>query len=100
MILVYYNRKYGIHTSAVLFIFWFFMAIGGIPQFRTEIRKGQRGVVHPELYTNHVIYFVHYPLVLLMFLLNCIADQPPTESKYKKSEVSNLHLNIHLLHFC
>lgn len=86
--MVHYNKKYGLHTSGSSFIFWLLMAVGGTPQFRTEIRKEQRDLVPPELYTSHIVYLIHYPLVLFMFLLNCIADKPPTESKYEKTEVS------------
>lgn len=84
---MYYNRKHGQHTSGLLFLFWFLLAICGIPQFRTEIRGGQRNEIPQASWTSHVIYLIYYPLVVLIFLLNCFADQPPRETKYPKSQV-------------
>nr|CAD7428322.1 unnamed protein product [Timema monikensis] len=39
--LQYYNRKKGLRTSGLLFIFWFFTALFGAVQFRHEIRRSQ-----------------------------------------------------------
>ncbi|CAH1105175.1 unnamed protein product [Psylliodes chrysocephalus] len=84
--LVYFNRKYGMQTSGLLFLFWFFLALCGIPQFRTEIRRGQNNDIPPEHYYFYTSYLIYYPLVCLMFILNCLADQAPKERKYPQSK--------------
>uniref|UniRef100_A0AAR5P1W2 ABC-type glutathione-S-conjugate transporter n=1 Tax=Dendroctonus ponderosae TaxID=77166 RepID=A0AAR5P1W2_DENPD len=84
-LLVYYNKKYGIRTSGLLFLFWFLLSLFGAAQFRTEIRTVQREGA-PRSYYQYVSYLIFYPLVLLMFLLNCFADQPPRVTKYPKKQ--------------
>ncbi|CAG2069136.1 unnamed protein product, partial [Timema podura] len=39
--LQYYNRKKGLRTSGLLFIFWIFTALFGAVQFRHEIRRSR-----------------------------------------------------------
>ncbi|KAJ8967485.1 hypothetical protein NQ314_002799 [Rhamnusium bicolor] len=85
-LLVCYNRKHGLPSSGLQFFFWFLLALCGGVQFRSEIRGAQRNEILPESKYSYVSYLIYYPLVLLMFLLNCLADQPPRESKYPKSE--------------
>ncbi|ERL88450.1 hypothetical protein D910_05836 [Dendroctonus ponderosae] len=85
-LLVYYNKKYGIRTSGLLFLFWFLLSLFGAAQFRTEIRTVQREGA-PRSYYQYVSYLIFYPLVLLMFLLNCFADQPPRVTKYPKKQL-------------
>ncbi|XP_074036465.1 multidrug-Resistance like Protein 1 isoform X3 [Leptinotarsa decemlineata] len=83
-LLLIYNRKYGMQTSGLLFLFWFLMAICGAPQYRTEIRGAQRNEIPLESYYFYISYLIYYPLVVLMFLLNCFADQAPRFTKYPK----------------
>ncbi|KAG5890605.1 hypothetical protein JTB14_005118 [Gonioctena quinquepunctata] len=83
-LLLLYNRKYGMQTSGLLFLFWFLLALFGAPQYRTEIRGAQRDEIPLESYYFYVSYMIYYPLVILMFLLNCIADQGPRFTKYPK----------------
>uniref|UniRef100_V5I844 ABC-type glutathione-S-conjugate transporter n=1 Tax=Anoplophora glabripennis TaxID=217634 RepID=V5I844_ANOGL len=85
-LLIVYNRKHGLPSSGVLFLFWLLLAICGAVQFRSEIRSAQRGEIPPESNNFYVTYMIYYPLVLLMFLLNCFADKPPRESVYPKTE--------------
>lgn len=87
-ILVFYNKKYGMHTSGLLFLFWSLMVVCGIPEFRTVLRDLQNTELLPEIYQNHVIYLIYYPLVVVMFLLNCPSDKPPKETLCKKTQVS------------
>lgn len=88
--LVYYNKKHGMHTSGLLFLFWFVMFFFGIPQFRSEIHASD---ISEEKYGAHIIYLIYFPFVIIMFLLNCVADKPPLETKYLKTDVS-LHFTI------
>ncbi|XP_050310916.1 multidrug resistance-associated protein 1 isoform X2 [Anthonomus grandis grandis] len=84
-IFIYYNKKHGLQTSGLLFIFWFLASLFGAPQFRTEIRKAQ---VTEDTYSyyQYISYLIYYPLVILMFLLNCFVDQPPRYTKYPKTK--------------
>ncbi|XP_060530036.1 multidrug resistance-associated protein 1-like isoform X5 [Cylas formicarius] len=84
-VLLYYNKKHGLRTSGLLFLFWFLMALCGAPQFRTEIRHAQKDGV-PESYYAYISYLIYFPLILLMLLLNCFADQPPKITKYPKTQ--------------
>lgn len=36
---MFYNKKYGMRTSGVLWLFWCFLSICGIVQYRSLIRK-------------------------------------------------------------
>lgn len=83
--LVVYNRKYGIRSSGLQFLFWFVFALCGAPQFRTEIRGATNEM--PDPYYFYISYLIFYPLVLIMFFLNCFADKAPRESLYPKSDV-------------
>lgn len=80
------------HTSGLLFLFWFVMLICGIPQFRSEIYASNNDDVQPKDYAAHLIYLIYFPFVIIMFLLNCIADKPAEETKLYRTDVSMLHL--------
>ncbi|XP_066145734.1 multidrug resistance-associated protein 1 isoform X1 [Euwallacea fornicatus] len=84
-LLLFYNRKYGIRSSGLQFLFWFLVSLFGAAQFRTEIRGAQRQDI-PSSYYQYISYLVYYPLVVLMLLLNCFADQPPIVTKYPNTQ--------------
>lgn len=92
-VLVYYNRKYGMCTSGLLFLFWLLSMVCGIPEFRTEIRHSQANNVAPEFYGIHLISLIYFILVIIMFLLNCLPDKPPEETLYKKTQVREIKIN-------
>lgn len=82
--LMFYNRKYGMRSSGVLFFFWLFMLIAGIPQLRDEIvlhNKMQDKDENVQYY--FISYVIYYTLVVIMFILNCLADLPPRDTPYK-----------------
>ncbi|XP_053612783.1 multidrug resistance-associated protein 1 isoform X6 [Plodia interpunctella] len=81
--LLYYNRKYGMRASGVLFFFWLLLVMAGMPQFRSEITRHFLREDDENVRYNFVSYMVYYPLILLMFILNCFADLPPKDSPYK-----------------
>ena len=37
--LLVYNKKYGMRTSGLLWLFWFFLGLCGIVQYRSLLRK-------------------------------------------------------------
>ncbi|CAG9578808.1 unnamed protein product [Danaus chrysippus] len=81
--LLYYNRKYGMRASGVLFFFWLFLILAGLPQLRSEIMMHYELTEDENVQYNFVSYMIYYPLIILMFILNCFADLPPKESPYK-----------------
>ncbi|XP_032672071.1 multidrug resistance-associated protein 1 isoform X3 [Odontomachus brunneus] len=81
-ILMIYNRKYGMRTSGLLFMFWFFLALCGCIQFRTFINK----LIDEEKSYQVVSYMIYYPIVLLLFVLNFFVDAEPKFSEYPTVE--------------
>lgn len=76
------QRKKGIRSSGLLFLFWTFLLITAIPQYRTEIRYIQsRSDIDFDLEKmdwrdyKAFNYMAYFPLVFFMFLLNCFADK-------------------------
>lgn len=43
---------------------------------------------------NFVSYIVYYSLIIIIFLLNGIADMPPRHTPYSYEEVNDIDLNI------
>lgn len=81
--LVIYNKKYGMRTSGLLFLFWFLLAICGAVQYRSLLRLY---INNSEVTYSFVSYMIHYPIVILLFLLNFLVDAEPKYSKYPKVE--------------
>lgn len=86
--LLYYNRKCGMRASGVLFFFWLLLILAGLPQFRSEIINYQQLTEDENVQYNFVSYMIYYPMILLMFILNCFADLPPRDSPYKFVKVT------------
>ncbi|XP_068632708.1 multidrug resistance-associated protein 1 isoform X2 [Battus philenor] len=81
--LLYYNRKFGMRASGVLFFFWLLLILAGLPQLRSEIVAHYQLMDDENVQYNFVSYMIYYPMILLMFLLNCFADLPPKDTPYK-----------------
>nr|XP_008197328.1 PREDICTED: multidrug resistance-associated protein 1 isoform X6 [Tribolium castaneum] len=81
-VLLVYNRKYGLCTSGLQFLFWLSLAICGAFQYRTELRGSQEEI--PESRYSYISYLIYYPVVLVMLFLNCFADRSPRRSEYPK----------------
>ncbi|XP_045495078.1 multidrug resistance-associated protein 1 isoform X3 [Colias croceus] len=81
--LLYYNRKCGMRASGVLFFFWLLLILAGLPQLRSEIMNHYERADDENVQYNFVSYMIYYPMILLMFVLNCFADLPPRDSPYK-----------------
>nr|CAD7203960.1 unnamed protein product [Timema douglasi] len=97
--LQYYNRKKGLRTSGLLFLYWFFTALFGVVQFRHEIRRSRYEVsplvvqtldkevmVHPDPYYPVIGYILAYISTLAVLLLHFFVDAPPTKSDYAPVE--------------
>lgn len=92
------NRKFGLRTSGLQFLFWFFLLICGLPQLRTEIRDRHDRQAHAieDAYEEYYFtsYLIYYIVSLAIFILNCYADRAPLQTKYPKSDV-----RYHSIHF-
>ncbi|KAL7286833.1 hypothetical protein TKK_0018975 [Trichogramma kaykai] len=82
-VLMFYNKKYGMRTSGLLWMFWFFLSLCGIVQCRSLLRKDSSEI---ESMYEFVSYMIYFPIVILLFLLNFLVDSEPLYSKYPAVE--------------
>lgn len=84
-------------ASGVLFFFWLLLIIAGLPQLRSEIVLHSEKADDENVQYNFVSYMVYYPLVVLMFVLNCFADLPPRDTPYTYEKVieSPIQIEVH-----
>lgn len=91
--LLVFNRKFGLRTSGLQFLFWIFLWIAGIPQLRTQIRwrreRSESETVDHLAEYNFTSYIIFFSLSVAIWFVNCFADREPLQTKYPKSEVSN-----------
>lgn len=91
MILVLLHKKKGIRTSGLLFLFWTFLVLAGIVQYRTEIRyiqsvDGLFGEGQSEWRDYKALsYMFYFPLITIALLLNCVSDKAPAGQKKSKT---------------
>ncbi|XP_046591582.1 multidrug resistance-associated protein 1 isoform X10 [Neodiprion lecontei] len=83
LVLLLYNRKYGMRTSGLLFLFWFLLASCGAVQYRSIIRGHNQST---EVTYSYVSYMIYYPVVLVLFLLHFFVDGEPRFSEYPPVE--------------
>lgn len=81
-VFVLIHRKKGIRTSGLQFMFWGLLMLAAVPQYRTEILYIQArsdASVDLENLDWHdykaFAYMAYFPLVFLMFFLNCFSDR-------------------------
>lgn len=88
ILLLMYNRKNGLQSSALLWLFWFLLLLCGIVQFRSEIREyhNQDG---PATY-SFISYCIYFGIIIAIFLFNCFADHTPRVSKHHEEKVRNM----------
>ncbi|XP_065088176.1 multidrug resistance-associated protein 1-like [Ochlerotatus camptorhynchus] len=87
--LYYFFRKYGIHSSGTIFIFWFLKAFFGIIQMRTEAMKHANrdnpiGSGETVIFAEYqfVSFTLQYSLTCLILLMEIIPDKAPRYSDY------------------
>lgn len=92
------NRKYGLRTSGLQFLFWFFLLICGIPQLRRQINERHTrladGIENSYDEYHFTSYFIFYITSLAIWILNCYADREPLQTKYPKSQARFNRNNI------
>jgi ATP-binding cassette subfamily C (CFTR/MRP) protein 1 len=69
------EKRKGINSSGPVFIFWFLLAACGAPTYRSYLASS--GVLHDAPTFPFALYLLYYPLVIVMFALNCFADAVP-----------------------
>uniref|UniRef100_A0A182F1W1 Uncharacterized protein n=1 Tax=Anopheles albimanus TaxID=7167 RepID=A0A182F1W1_ANOAL len=83
-ILVFLNKRYGMRTSGLLFMFWLLLTICSIPRVRTEIRTHEARIVADTWAEYQLISFmIFFAGTVLLLLLNFFVDKAPRESKYE-----------------
>ncbi|XP_049538578.1 multidrug resistance-associated protein 1 isoform X3 [Anopheles darlingi] len=83
-ILVFLNKRYGMRTSGLLFMFWLLLTIFSIPRVRTEIRAHEARLVADTWAEYQLISFmIFFAATVLLLLLNFFVDKAPRESKYE-----------------
>ncbi|XP_059352167.1 multidrug resistance-associated protein 1-like isoform X3 [Daphnia carinata] len=70
------GKKRGIRSSGPLFLFWFLLAFCGGFTYAARIKSIIDGMNNMETYP-FVWEMVYYPLIVLMFFINCFADKEP-----------------------
>ncbi|XP_076227007.1 multidrug-Resistance like Protein 1 isoform X2 [Nomia melanderi] len=82
-ILMMYNKKRGMRTSGLLFLFWFLLVVCGVVQYRSVLRL----INKEEVTYSFVSYMIYYPVIVILLLLNFLVDAEPTYSEYPKEEM-------------
>ncbi|KAG4074217.1 hypothetical protein HA402_015520 [Bradysia odoriphaga] len=100
-LLAYFHRTNGIMSSGLMFFFWFFLVLFGLPQYRTEIVHYMERSDRDELTFGtdemawadyqFLSYMIYYPLIVIQLVSQLFADNPPTKMKYE--EISSKTLN-------
>lgn len=90
-LLAYFHRTNGINSSGLMFLFWFFLCLFAIPQYRTEIVRYMERNEQGELTIGtgeiawadyqFISYMVYFPLVVCQLVSQLFADKFPTEMK-------------------
>uniref|UniRef100_A0A0P4ZTZ3 ABC-type glutathione-S-conjugate transporter n=1 Tax=Daphnia magna TaxID=35525 RepID=A0A0P4ZTZ3_9CRUS len=70
------GKKRGIRSSGPLFLFWFLLTFCGGFTYAARIKSIIDGMNKMETYP-FVWEMVYYPLVVVMFFINCFADKEP-----------------------
>ncbi|GAB1859186.1 Multidrug resistance-associated protein 1 isoform X7 [Camponotus japonicus] len=83
-ILLTYNKKRGMRTSGLLFLFWFSLVLCGCVQYRVSINV-LMGYKEGSVYLS-VCYMIYYPIVVMLFILNFLVDAEPRFSEYPTVE--------------
>nr|XP_029719887.1 multidrug resistance-associated protein 1-like [Aedes albopictus] len=91
MVLMFFQRRYGIRSSGTIFIFWFMRMFFGMIQLRTEVQNKEiRGEVTGDAVDfwefQYISYCIQYAFICLMFLVEFFPDQEPTYSDYPESK--------------
>lgn len=86
---MYFNKRNGLQTSGLLWLFWFLVTVLAIPQCRAEVRlsndRDETNVDDWWADYEYLSFMVFFASSCAMLLLNCFADKSPNETNYVKS---------------
>ncbi|XP_037025227.1 multidrug resistance-associated protein 1 isoform X2 [Bradysia coprophila] len=89
-VLLVCNKKNGLRTSGLLFLFWFSLFICSIPQCRSEVRlraaREAEGEKNSWAEYNYISFMIFFTLTTLVWLLNWFADSEPLQTKYPRTQ--------------
>ncbi|XP_037086606.1 multidrug resistance-associated protein 1-like isoform X1 [Pollicipes pollicipes] len=77
LIFMLFEKRCGIRTSGVLWLFWTLLTVGAAPEFRTRIMNATGEETKSQETTMFVLYMVYFPVLFAEWFLNCWADAPP-----------------------
>lgn len=90
-ILLETNRRFGLQTSGLQFLFWLILLICGIPQLRTQIRnyRNEQTRTIDDKYDEYYFtsFIIFYTVSFVIWFLNCFADRSPLHTKYPQTDV-------------
>lgn len=88
-VLLYFNKRNGLQTSGLLWLFWFALTICALPQVRSEIRlSAARSSLATDSWAEYQYFsfMVFFAGSCVMLLLNSFADKAPSQTTYEKTE--------------
>ncbi|XP_042861563.1 multidrug resistance-associated protein 1-like isoform X1 [Penaeus japonicus] len=87
VVFILMEKKRGIQSSGVIFMFWLFMVICGIPEYRTYfINILGEETKDDVIVLPFVTYMVYFPLIVVMLILNCFGDATPEYLDFDRGE--------------
>lgn len=88
--LLHFNRRNGLQTSGLLWLFWFALTVCALPQLRSEIRLyAERGDVPADdswPQYQYISFMAFFAASCAMVVLNSFADKAPSKTVYVKTE--------------
>lgn len=87
VVFILMEKKRGIQSSGVIFMFWLLLVICGIPEYRTYFLN----ILSEEnkddvIVFRFVTYMVYFPLIVVMLVLNCFGDATPEYVDFDRGE--------------
>ncbi|XP_063605857.1 multidrug resistance-associated protein 1-like [Penaeus indicus] len=87
VVLIMMEKKRGIQSSGVIFMFWLLLVICGIPEYRTYFLNILSEETKDDVNTfRFVTYMVYFPLTVVMLVLNCFGDATPEYVDFDRGE--------------
>ncbi|KAF0310803.1 Multidrug resistance-associated protein 1 [Amphibalanus amphitrite] len=84
LVFMLFEKRRGIRTSGVIWVFWTLLAFCGIAEFRTRIMNATGDERVDQDTTPFVLYMIYFPVLFAEWLLNCFADAP---AQYVEDEI-------------
>lgn len=87
VVFILMEKKRGIQSSGVIFMFWLLLVIFGIPEYRTYFLNVLNEETKDEVIMfRFVTYMVYFLLTVVMLVLNCFGDATPEYVDFDRGE--------------